>query len=82
MSLKARRRRPIVALVALVVVVMSLLYLSDFTRISFKAASNRADLVAEEFKLYLVNHLDLEMTRRAAAPAANAKEDKSRHHSQ
>src|ERR1700691_3876386 len=65
MSLKSRLRRPIVALVALVVVVMSLLYLSDFTRVSFAGASDRADLVAGQFRLYLENHLNLELSRRA-----------------
>lgn len=70
MSLKSRLRRPIVALVALVVVVMSLLYLSDFTRISFEGASDRADLVAEQFKLYLENHLNLEMDRHGLHPTS------------
>jgi hypothetical protein len=72
MSLKSRLRRPIVALVALVVVVMSLLYLSDFTRASFEGAADRADLVAEQFKLYLENHLNLEMTRHGLRPATTA----------
>ncbi len=67
MSLKSRLRRPIVALVALVVVVMSLLYLSDFTRVSFAGASDRADLVAQQFRLYLENHLNLELNRRTEA---------------
>jgi len=70
MSLKSRLRRPIVALVALVVVVMSLLYLSDFTRVSFEGAADRADLVAEQFKLYLENHLNLEIGRRGLQPAS------------
>jgi PAS domain S-box-containing protein len=68
MSLKSRLRRPIVALVAMVVIVMSLLYLSDFTRVSFKGASDRADLVVEEFNLYLQNHLNLEMSRQGLRP--------------
>ncbi len=72
MSLKSRLRRPIIALVALVVVVMSLLYLSDFTRVSFKGAADRADLVAEQFDLYLENHLNLEMVRRGLQPASEA----------
>ena len=57
MSLKARLRGAIVALVTAVVVVMSLLYLSDFTKASFSAASDRADLVADQFRIYLENHL-------------------------
>jgi PAS domain S-box-containing protein len=72
MSLKARLRRTIVALVALVVVVMSLLYLSDFVRISFEGAADRADLVAEQFKLYLANHLNLEMNRHGMRPVSIA----------
>jgi hypothetical protein len=72
MSLKSRLRRPIVALVALVVVVMSLLYLSDFTRVSFAGASDRADLVAEYFRLYLQNHLNLAMARRGLQPTSPA----------
>jgi PAS domain S-box-containing protein len=72
MSLKSRLRRPIVALVALVVIVMSLLYLSDFTRVSFAGASDRADLVAEQFKLYLENHLNLAMARRGLQPTSAA----------
>jgi PAS domain S-box-containing protein len=72
MSLKSRLRRPIIALVALVVVVMSLLYLSDFTRVSFAGASDRADLVAEQFKLYLENHLNLAMARGGLQPTSVA----------
>ena len=36
---------------------MSLLYLSDFTKASFSAASDRADLIADQFRIYLENHL-------------------------
>jgi len=72
MSLKSRLRWPIVALVALVVIVLSLLYLSDFTRASFEGASDRADLVAEQFELYLENHLTAEMTRRGLQPTTVA----------
>ena len=72
MSLKSRLRRPIVALVALVVVVMSLLYLSDFTRVSFDGAADRADLVTEEFELYLQNHLNLELEKHGVRPTSAA----------
>src|SRR5579862_2239136 len=72
MSLKARLRRPIIALVALVVIMMSLLYLSDFTRVSFQGASDRADLAAEQFKLYLENHLNLELARHGLRPTSVA----------
>src|SRR5579864_8406984 len=72
MSLKSRLRRPIIALIALVGVVMSLLYLSDFTRISFQGASERADLIADQFKLYLENHLNIEMARHGLQPTSVA----------
>ena len=42
MSLKARLRIAIVALVTLVVVAMSMLYLYDFTNFSFRSAFDRA----------------------------------------
>ena len=89
MSLKARLRGAIVALVTAVVVVMSLLYLSDFTKASFSAASDRADLVADQFRIYLENHLTLETAAHgihpAIAPAVGGHLDRnrparSRHH--
>ena len=70
MSLKARLRGAIVALVTAVVVVMSLLYLSDFTRASFSAASDRADLIADQFRIYLENHLTLETAAHGVHPAS------------
>lgn len=48
MSLKARLRIAIVALVTVVVIAMSLLYLYDFTNLSFRSAFDRADVVADE----------------------------------
>jgi signal transduction histidine kinase len=48
MSLKARLRIAIVALVTLVVVAMSALYLYDFTGVVFKNVSERADLIAKQ----------------------------------
>ncbi len=60
MSLKARLRIAIVALVTLVVIGMSALYLYDFTRMMFRAASERAGLVADEVKGNLVDRLDRE----------------------
>jgi PAS domain S-box-containing protein len=51
---------------------MSLLYLSDFTRVSFQGASQRADLVADQFKLYLENHLNFEMARHGVQPTSVA----------
>ncbi len=58
------------ALVTAVVVVMSLLYLSDFTQASFGAASDRADLVADQFRIYLENHLTLETNSHGIHPAS------------
>ena len=48
MSLKARLRIAIVALATLVVIAMSMLYLYDFTNLSFHSAFDRADVVADE----------------------------------
>jgi len=48
MSLKARLRIAIVALVTLIVIAMSTLYLYDFTHLSFRSAFDRADVVADE----------------------------------
>ena len=70
MSLKARLRGAIVALVTAVVIVMSLLYLSDFTKASFGAASDRADLIADQFRIYLENHLTLETATHGIHPAS------------
>jgi PAS domain S-box-containing protein len=70
MSLKARLRGAIVALVTAVVVVMSLLYVSDFTKASFSAASDRADLIADQFRIYLENHLTVETAAHGIHPAS------------
>jgi signal transduction histidine kinase len=71
MSLKARLRGAIVALVAAVVIVMSLLYLSDFTKASFSAASDRADLIADQSRIYLEDHLTLETAAHGIHPASS-----------
>jgi len=70
MSLKARLRIAIVALVTLVVIGMSALYLYDFTRMTFRAASERAGLVADEVKGNLVDRLDRETTVRGLHPGS------------
>jgi signal transduction histidine kinase len=70
MSLKARLRGAIVALVTAVVVVMSLLYLSDFTKATFNGAAERADLVADQFRVYLENHLRLETAAHGIHPTS------------
>src|ERR1700727_3759430 len=71
MSLKARLRGAIVTLVTAVVVVLSLLYLSDFTKVSFSAASDRADLIADQFRIYLENHLSVETAAHGIHPASS-----------
>jgi PAS domain S-box-containing protein len=70
MSLKARLRIAIVALVTLVVIGMSVLYLYDFTRMTFRAASERAGLVADEVKGNLVDRLDRETAARGIHPGS------------
>ena len=70
MSLKARLRIAIVALVTLVVIGMSVLYLYDFTRMTFRAASERAGLVADEIKGNLVDRLDRETAARGIHPGS------------
>src|ERR1700730_4659312 len=72
MSLKARLRVAIVALVTLVVIGMSTLYLYDFTRMTFRAASERAGLIADEVKGNVVEHLDRETGARGIHPASLA----------
>jgi PAS domain S-box-containing protein len=70
MSLKARLRIAIVALVTLVVIGMSVLYLYDFTHMTFRAASERAGLVADEVKGNLVDRLDRETAARGIHPGS------------
>jgi PAS domain S-box-containing protein len=69
MSIKARLRIAIIALVALVVIAMSALYLYDFTSMTFGGASDRADLIAKEVKGNLVDHLRRETDARGLHPA-------------
>lgn len=70
MSLKARLRIAIVALVTFVVVAMSVLYLYDFTRISFRNASERASVIADQVKGNLVDILNRQTAARGIHPAA------------
>ncbi len=70
MSLKARLRIAIVALVALVVIAMSALYLYDFTSMTFSGAEDRADLIAKEVKGNLVDHLRRETEARGLNPSS------------
>ncbi len=69
MSLKARLRIAIVALVTLVVIAMSALYLYDFTRVTFRSAFDRADVVADEINGYLIDRLNVATTPGAASSA-------------
>src|ERR1700730_16964871 len=70
MSLKARLRIATVALVALVVIAMSALYLFNFTNMTFTAASQRADLIAKEVKGNLVEQLERETIARGLHPGS------------
>ena len=57
MSIKARLRIAILALVTFVVVAMSLLYLYDFTKGAFSDASSRGELIADQVKGSLLDRL-------------------------
>src|SRR5260370_42634871 len=72
MSLEARLRIAIAALVALVVIGMSVLYLYDFTRMTFSTASDRAGLVADQVKENLLDHLDRQTAVRGLHPTSFA----------
>jgi PAS domain S-box-containing protein len=61
MSLKARLRIAIVALVTLLVIGMSVLYLYDFTHLTFQDTSDLAGFVADEVKENLLDRLDREV---------------------
>ena len=69
MSLKARLRIAIVALVALVVIAMSALYLYAFTNTTVIGATERADFIADEIKGNLVEYLQRETAARGLHPA-------------
>jgi len=69
MSLKARLRIAIVALVALVVIAMSALYLYAFTNTTVIGATERADFIATEIKGNLVDYLQRETAARGLHPA-------------
>jgi PAS domain S-box-containing protein len=77
MSLKARLRVAIVALVTLVVIGMSALYLYDFTRMTLGAASDRAGLVADDVKGNLVDRLNREPALREGASPGSLQEWKA-----
>ena len=59
MSLRERLRVSIVAFVVAVVVTLSALHLYRFTRLAFEAASDLAELVADQVKGYVLDRIDL-----------------------
>jgi PAS domain S-box-containing protein len=70
MSIKARLRIAIVALVALVVIAMSALYLYDFTFMTFTGAAERAESIAKDVKGNLADHLQHETEARGLKPVS------------
>src|SRR5438045_864070 len=68
MSLRARLRLSIVALVAIVVVAISALYLYDFTELAFKTAIARADHIALQIKGYVLDRIEQKMAARGGTP--------------
>jgi PAS domain S-box-containing protein len=70
MSLEVRLRIAIAALVALVVIGMSALYLYDFTRVTFNGASDRAGQVADQVKGNLLVRLDRQSAARGLHPTS------------
>lgn len=69
MSLRTRIRVSIVALAAVVVILLSLLYLYDFTRLAFDGAHARALLVANEVRDYVSERVHEDIVRRNLHPA-------------
>jgi PAS domain S-box-containing protein len=70
MSLEVRLRIAIAALVALVVIGMSALYLYDFTRLTLTAASDRAGQVADQVRGNLLVRLDRQTAARGLHPTS------------
>src|SRR5258708_37173896 len=70
MSLEVRLRIAIIALVVLVVIGMSVLYLFDFTRMTFSTASERAGLVADQVKENLLDRLDRQSAAHGLHPTS------------
>lgn len=69
MSLRTRLRISIVALAAVVVVLLSLLYLYDFTRLAFEGAHSRALLVGDEVRDYVSERVSEDIATRNLHPA-------------
>jgi PAS domain S-box-containing protein len=70
MSLKARLRLSIVALVAIVVIAISATYLYIFTEKAFEAAATRASLVADQVKDYVLERIAKETAARNLHPSS------------
>jgi PAS domain S-box-containing protein len=70
MSLKARLRIAVLALVTVVVLAMSALYLYDFAQMVFKNASERADVIAKQVTGNLPPLLNNEIAARNVHPAS------------
>src|SRR5207237_10467000 len=68
MSLRARLRLSIVALVAIVVVAISLLYLYDLTELAFRAATVRRYHIAYQVKGYVLDRVEQQMAARGGVP--------------
>lgn len=68
MSLKARLRVSIVAFVTIVVVAISIIYLYNFTQMAFQAAAQRASLVADQVKDYVIERIAQESAARDFHP--------------
>ncbi len=68
MSLKTRLRIWVVALVTIVVVGLSALYLYDLTASTFDAVDKRTDLVSNEVKAYVLERIERGTQRREARP--------------
>ena len=67
MSLRTRLRIAIITLVALVVTGLSSLYLLDFTHAAFKNTSDRARLIADDVKGYVLDRFDQALRQQPAS---------------
>ena len=70
MSLRARLRLAIVTFVTIVVLAVSALYLYDFTRAAFEAATTHARLISDQVKGYVLERIDDRMASRPVPPAS------------
>lgn len=70
MSLRTRLRIAIVTLAALIVIALSVLYLLDFTHAAFKNTSDRAQLIANDVKGYVLDRFDQVLRQQPAQPTS------------